>query len=142
MKKCIEIIISVFVLAIGLALPVSAQATYSCGAYGAGDYSTNDCSEDNGGGDGGTTGGGTNTGSGESTTGGEGSAPQNDTNSGGDSGVPNKDETNAGKDPEGDIFAVIFAKLATSWGWLALFGGLLIAGVVLIGLIARRRRAN
>jgi len=129
MKKYLEIIVSVFVLAIGLSLPVSAQdATYSCGTYGAGNYSTNDCA----------------------TSGGDGSSEREMSSSGrsglgGLSGGQNTDgvteESTADPEPEGGLFAIIFAKLATSWGWVSIFVLLVIAGMVLIG-VTRRRHSN
>jgi len=138
MKKCLEIIISVFVLAIGLSLPVAAQdATYSCGAYGAGDYSTHDCSEASE-----EVGKDVNTSTSSSGGSLKGGGVTSDGNSSEATSSSDKTETNSGKDLEGDVFSIIFAKLAVSWGWLVLFGGLLIVGVVIIGLVSRRLREH
>jgi hypothetical protein len=140
MKKGLEIIIAVFVVALGLSFPVAAQdATYSCGAYGAGDYSSQDCSsnDDDGGGqspsDSGVDSSNVINGGGVASGGGEADVTDDDTS----------DNTANPKDKEdGDVFSVIFAKLAHSWGWVALFGLFVIAGVVLMGLAVRKKRSN
>lgn len=130
MKKYLEIIASVFVLAIGLSLPVAAQdATYSCGTYGAGDYSTNDCATSSG------SSSETKTETSSSSRSGSGSSGSQSTDS-------VTEEVVSDSEPEGGLFAIVFAKLATSWGWVSVFVLLVIAGVVLIGVTRRKKNRD
>lgn len=137
MKKCLEIIVSVFVLAVGLSLPVAAQdATYSCGTYGAGDYSTHDCATSSGGG---ATSGETET---SSSSGGSSGMPSGGQSVDGQAeGSTTEEGSKDDPEPEGGLFVIIFAKLAASWGWVTIFILLVIAGAVLIG-VTRRKKKN
>lgn len=143
MKKYIQAIISMVVLGLGVALPVAAQdATYSCGAYGAGDYSNHDCVPDSGGGsDDGNVSSGAGTDDSSETMGGNGSSADG-AGTGNEEGSAADNKKDSEKDLEGGVFSVVFAKLATSWGWVLLFGILIVVGVIIIGLTWRHRREN
>lgn len=145
MKKSIKQIVIAVVLALGVLIPISPHvaaqedATYSCGAYGAGSYSNNDCVEDV-----------VDEGGGGATSGGDGSNAAHDDVSpdGGSGSGDNEDDTSESESEpaaeevktDGNMFAVLFAKLAASWGWLVFFGLLIVAGMVILGVVGRRRK--
>jgi len=139
-KKYIGLATFVFAIIFTAMLPLQVyaqDATYSCGAYGAGDYSTSPCTKDS------STGGETSSGqpgsSSEPTSDGSAqpsTAPSDEMNEGDEKQIDANQESDSG------MFTIIFAKLATSWGWVVIFGILLIIGVVLIGWTWRQRRVN